>query len=170
MRSIDQLEKRKKEEVIDLLRNQIKLEDKLVCLYENTVEYIESGPVRHFLHMIQLDSIKHMDICQIAIDVLQGEDVLKPEKQELKDQLKLHIELEEDAIERANKILKNVWIKENKALSELIKRLRKDEKEHHMMLKNLTRKDFFRVVYGDLYGIFRDPEERYVKYEMKKRK
>ena len=166
MRSIDEVEKRKKDEVIDLLRNQMELEAKLVGLYENTVEYIESGPVKHLLHMIQLDSRKHIDICQIAIDVLQGEDVLKPEKQELKEQLQRHIELEKDAISRANNILKNVWIKENKALSELIKRLRKDEKEHHNTLKNFVRKEFFRVAYGDIYGIFRDPEKRYIKYEI----
>lgn len=170
MRSIDEIEKRKKEEVIDLLRNQIELEAKLLDLYENTIEYIESGPVKHLLHMIQLDSRKHIDICQTAIEVLQGEDVLKPEKRELTEQLQRHIELEEDAVERANNILKNVWIRENKALSELIKRLRKDEREHHKTLKNLTRKEFFRVAYGDLYGMFRDPEERYVKYEIKKKK
>lgn len=170
MRSIDKKEEREKEEVIDLLRNQIAVEGELVNLYEKTVGGIENSPVKHLLHTIQLDSKKHIDICQTAIDVLQGKDVLKPEKKELTEELQRHIELEKESIDRANKMLKNVWIRENKALSELIKKLRRDEKEHHQALKNLARKEFFRVAYGDLYGLFRDPEERYVKYESKKKK
>lgn len=126
--------------------------------------------MKHLLHRIQLDSKKHIDICQTAIDVLQGKDVLKPEKKELTEELQRHIELEKESIDKANKMLKNVWIRENKALSELIKKLRRNGKEHHQALKNLVRKEFFRVAYGDLYRLFRDLAERYVKYERKKKK
>jgi rubrerythrin len=170
MPSTKKIEEGEKDEVIGLLRSQIVLEEELVSLYEKTAGSFESGPVRHLLHMIQLDSRKHIDICQTTMEVLGGEDVLKPEKKELIGKLGRHIELEKDSINRVNKILKNVWIRENKGLNELIKKLRKDENEHHNALRRLAGKEFFRVVDGDLYGIFRDPEERYVKYEMKKKK
>jgi len=51
--------------------------------------------------------------------------------------------LECGAIERANEILKNTWIRENKALTALFKKLRDDERRHHQMLKNLMEKTFF---------------------------
>ena len=167
MNSRKELEESKRAEAINLLRKQMEVEGDLVKLYEETLGNIENRPVKHLLHMIQLDSKKHIDICQTALEVLQGEDLLKQEKRELIEELQQHIELEKDSIERADQILKNVWIRENKGLSELIKKLRRDERDHHKTLRKLARKEFFRVAYGDLYGIFRDPEERYVKYEKK---
>jgi len=170
MESRKEMEERKKDEVLDLLRKQLEIEGELVTLYGKTLSDIESSPVRHLLHMIELDSRKHIDICLTAIEVLQGEDILKSEKTELTEGLQRHIALEKDSIERANKILKNIWVRENKGLNELIRKLRNDEKEHHKALKNLAKKEFFQVAYGDLYGIFRDPEERYIKYERQKKK
>jgi rubrerythrin len=132
---IKEREEKEKEEVIDLLSKQIDVERKLVNLYKETVKDIKSNVVKHLLHMISLDSSKHIDICQLVIEVLQEEDVLKKEKGELLTGLKQHIELEIDAIDKANKILRNVWIRETKGLSELIKKWRNEEKEHHTMLK-----------------------------------
>lgn len=169
MKSRKEMEERKKDEVLDLLRKQLEIEGELVNLYGKTLSDIESSPVRHLLHMIELDSRKHIDICLAAIEVLQGEDILKS-KSELTEGLQKHIELEKDSIDRAGKILKNIWIRENKGLNELIKKLRNDEKEHHKALKNLAKKEFFQVEYGDLYGVFRDPEERYIKYGRHKKK
>lgn len=95
---------------------------------------------------------------------------MKPEKKELIKELQRHIELEKESIDRANKTLKNILIRENKGLCGLIKMLRKDEKEHHKTLKKLVGKEYFRIAYGDLYGLFRDPEERYIKYKKKSKK
>jgi rubrerythrin len=149
-------ERKEKERGVLLLREQMKVEGKLVGLYEKTASDIKSKPVRHLLHMIQLDSRKHIDICETAIEILMGEDVLKEEKQELLEGLRAHIELERGAIERANEILKNTWIKENKALTALFKKLRDDERRHHQMLKNLTDQTFFRQDPRDLAYVFRD--------------
>lgn len=76
--------------------------------------------------------------------------MVKPEKKKLIVELGPHTELKKDSIDRTNKILKNFWIRENKCLNELIKKLKKDEKEHHNALKRLSGKEFFRVVYGDM--------------------
>ena len=151
-------------EAIEMLKEQMQLEGKLVGLYERTAPNIENKPVRHMLHMIELDSRKHIDICQTVIEVLEGNDVFKENKEDLIKGLQEHIEMEQGAIERAEKLLKNVWIRENKALSELIKKLRDDEKHHHAALKKLSEKPFFRFLPGDFTVVFRGEEfaeERY---------
>jgi rubrerythrin len=158
---------KEKEEVIDLLNKQIDVERNLVNLYKETAKDIKSNDVKHLLHMISLDSRKHIDICQLVIVVLQGEDVLKEEKGEILTGLKQHIELEKEAIDKANKILGNVWIRETKGLSELIKKWRNEEKEHHTMLKQMVGKTFFRIDEFDFAAVFKSKaelEERYEKY------
>jgi rubrerythrin len=153
-----------KEEAIELLRDQMRVEGKLIALYEKSHKEIENLPVRHLLHTIQLDSMKHIDICNIAIEILRGEDVLAEEKVDLIRGLEEHVELEEGSIQRAEQILDNVWIQENKAVGELIKKLRDDEKRHHETLKRLSKKTFFRLDPRDFGVIMRGTEfaeERY---------
>jgi len=141
----EEWEKQDKIEVIDLLRKQIVTEQQLVRLYEETQGEVQSRVVRRLLHMIQLDSQKHIEICQLVIDVLQGEDILRNERREVIAGLKRHIELEKNALTLAKKVLKNVWIQETKGLQKLIKMWRDDEKKHHKALKNLTQMPFFRI-------------------------
>jgi len=168
MQQIKEREEREKADLMDLLSKQIQVEGELVGLYDKTVEEIKSPPVKHLLHMIRMDSMKHIDIFQVAMEVFQGDDILKPEKKELAERLKRHIELEKDSIERSKQILKNTWISEIKGLKELMERWRDDEKEHHRTLMKLTEKEFFRVSPTEWVGIFQDLEERYAKYERKK--
>lgn len=163
-------EEKEREDVIDLLGKQVKVERKLVSLYEETEGDIKSSAVKHLLHMIQLDSKKHIDICQLVIKVLTGEDVLKEEKEELMKGLQKHIKLEKEALDRSKKILANVWIRQNKGLRELINTWRKDEREHHKVLKKLAGKTFFRISDFDFGAMLKLPEqleERYVKYDKK---
>jgi rubrerythrin len=166
---IKEREEKEKEEVIELLRKQVDVERNLVTLYKETVKDIQSSAVKHLLHMISLDSRKHIDICQLVIEVLQGEDVLKEEKGELVTGLQRHLKLENDAIESANKILRNVWIRETKALNDLIKTWRNDEKEHIKTLKKLSGKTFFRIGGHDLAAL-RSTEELEERYRKQKRK
>ena len=84
-----------KEKAIRLLREQMEVEGKLVGLYAKYHKEIGNLPVRHLLHMIHLDSLKHIDICQTAIEILQGEDVLSEQKKDLVRGLRDHVELEE---------------------------------------------------------------------------
>jgi rubrerythrin len=167
---IKEREEKEKEEVINLLSIQVELEQKLVNLYKETSKDIKSNAVKHLLHMISLDSRKHIDICQLVIEILQGEDVLKEEKEELMTGLKQHMDLEKEAIERGNKILRNVWIQETKGLNELIKKWRNDEKEHHTMLKKLVGKTFFRIGDFDFSAALKSTKELEERYRKLKRK
>ena len=57
----DKWEEEERKEIIELLREQMKVEGRLVGLYENSAKELKSTPVRHLLHMINLDSWKHID-------------------------------------------------------------------------------------------------------------
>ena len=160
----DKWEEEERQEIIELLREQMKVEGRLVGLYENSAKELTSTPVRHLLHMINMDSRKHIDTCQIAIEILQGTDVFKEHKEDLLKGLKEHMELEEDSVKRANKLLRSTLISENQALKALIEKLRDDEKRHHNALKKLSEKPFFQIDPGDFTVIFQGEdfaEERY---------
>jgi rubrerythrin len=131
-------------ELITLLNTQLRMEEELIRLYEETKGRTESIGVSHLLHMMALDSMKHKDICQIVIGILRGDSILTPEKQEIKEGLNRHIELENGSVERTNKILKNQWVKETEGVRELIKELRDGKKNHHKILQTLLKKPFFR--------------------------
>ena len=167
MSTIDAIREREegaKQEALDLLREQLKVEGELVALYNETAPEIENKAVMHLLEMVALDSRKHIAICQAAIEVLEGEDVLSEDKPAIIEGLQRHLELEEDAIRRADDLLKNVWIRENKALSEMIRKLRDDERRHIETMRKLSEKPFFRFEPGDLTVVMRGvefAEERY---------
>lgn len=161
-------EEKSRQEAIQMLKEQIKLEGELIGLYERTAPEMENNPVKHMLHMIELDSRKHIDICQTVIEVLEGEDVFSEHKEELVEGLKDHIKMEEGAVQRAETLLKNVWIRENKALTELIKKLRDDEKHHTSALKKLSEKPFFRFLPGDFTVVFRGEEFAEERYKREK--
>jgi len=133
------------DEALDLLRKQIEVERTLVRLYVETFESLKSPAVKHLLHSIQLDSIKHIDICETAIEILCGEVIAQEEKGQLRQELSRHIQLEKDSIQRVNKIIGIGLVRENKGVERMMKGLSKDEKRHHKMLMQLIEKPFYRI-------------------------
>jgi hypothetical protein len=81
---------------------------------------------------------------------------LREEKAEIIKELTLHLDLEKKAIATANKVLKNIWIRQNQGLEVLIKKWRDNEVEHHTTLKTLMDKRFFRMDPYSLGSLFRD--------------
>jgi len=161
---------KEKEEVIKLLNNQLEVEKELKKFYEEAEGEAKSTPIKHILHMHQLDSMNHIDICLTVIEVLLGEDILTPEKKELYEILRNHIDLEKDSLKRIEKIMSNEWINKNQGLNELMKMLREDDKRHHQALIKLSDENFF-AVFDNISTIFKSPEEleeRYIKYERHK--
>ena len=49
-------EEKARQEAIQMLKEQIKVEGELIGLYERTAPSMENKPVKHILHMIELDS------------------------------------------------------------------------------------------------------------------
>jgi len=163
------IEEEEKQEVVELIRKQMRTERELIGMYEKTIGEVESRPVKRILHMIQVDSKKHIDILQASIEIIQGEDILKEDKRELSKNLKNHLELEKESIEIANRVLGYGWIRENRGLSELIKSWRDDEKRHHKAQKQLSKKTYFRISDYDGVALFRDEEFIEKRYRRSKR-
>lgn len=141
------------------------VESEAVTLYSEASEEVESSAVKHILHMIQLDSMKHLDVCQFIIDVLQGEDVLKNERQEIFNGLQRHLDIEKDSLNIAKKIERHYLIRNTKGFQELVKRWKNDEKEHHKALKNLINKTFFTTERSTIFTTPEKLEARYVGYK-----
>ena len=155
-------DEQRKEAALGLLRNQLRAEDELIRHYQETAEEAETLPLRYMLHMIQRDQMKHKEICQLAIGILQGEDFLKPEKEDLRKVLVQHHDLEEGSIDRLDKLIKNPWIKQIPDLHELFKTMKEDEKRHHDTIEDVLQKPFFRLDPTDLVTVLGavDLEER----------
>lgn len=73
--SVFNREDREKEEVVQLLKEQLAAEAELINLFDKTKNEVQSLFVRNLLHMMQLDSMKHLERCTSAIGLIHGEDV-----------------------------------------------------------------------------------------------
>ncbi len=162
-------EEKARQEAVELLKEQLKVEGQLVAMYNEIAPTFENKTVGHLLEMVMLDSRKHIAICQASIEVLEGEDVLSEDKPALREGLKRHLEIEEGAVKRANELLKNVWIRENQALNEMISKLRDDEKRHVETMKRLSKKAFIRIDSRDFTTMMRGVEAAEERYKLGKR-
>ena len=161
--SIDR-DTKEKEEVVEMLEKQLQIEGKLVGLYEKHERETENKAMKRLMQMYRLDSQRHINILQAAIEIIQGEELFIEDKAPLAETLKEHLELEKEALDNANKILNKVWVAENKGLKGLIELWRDDERRHHKGLKDLTEKIYIRLGSNDMVALFRGEEfleERY---------
>ena len=162
-------EEETRQEAVELLKKQMEVEEQLIAMYNEAAPTFENKAVGHLLEMVMLDSKKHIAICQTAIEVLEGVDILSEDKPELREGLKRHLEVEEGAVKRANELLKNVWIRENQALNEMISKLRDDEKRHVETMKRLSKKAFIRLNATDFTTMMRGVESAEERYKLSKR-
>jgi len=142
---LDEKERKMQAEAVSLLNKQIDVEREIIGLCRKTAENVESPAVRHLLHSIELDSAKHIHICQTSIEILSGEELAREEKQQFTEELERHIELEKDSIDRVGRIKGIQLVRENKGVDRLMKNLSDDEKRHHKMLRKLISQPFYRV-------------------------
>ena len=157
-------EKEERQKVVEILKNQINIEGELVAQYKNYGEKLENTPVRQMLHMIMFDSQKHMVSLQAAIDIIEGQDVLIEDRRGLKEGLKRHIELEMESIKSAKKTLNYAWVQNMPGLKVLLEAWRDEEKRHHKILKQLSKKPYIEI--DQMHAVFRDEdffEERYLR-------
>jgi rubrerythrin len=167
---IGNTEKEERKLAVELLRKQIITEGKLVAQYKEFGEKVANLPVRRMLHMIMFDSQKHMEALQAAIENIQGNLVLKEDREELKEGLKRHIELEMESIKAAEMVLKFSWIRYTKGLKELLEGWRNEEKRHHQTLKKLSEKPFIMADPSDWVTLFRGDDELEERYLRSKRR
>ena len=162
----DDWELKEKREVVESLREQLTIEGELVGLYEEYERGTGNKAMGRVMQMFRLDSQRHINIIQAAIELLEGEDVFTEDKEPLKESLARHLELEAEALRRANTILGKVWVEETKGLKELLHMWRDDERRHHAAIKDLASRTYFRLTSNDMVALFRDEaflEDRYRK-------
>ena len=144
-----------KTEALSLLQEQLETEKSLVEMYEETSPLILSEPAEWLLHMIQLDSLKHIAIFNLAIEIIEGRKIQKIDRHEIAVGLEKHLELEKESIERAKKIRGLRLVQENSGLSRLLEIWAKDEKVHHASLQRLRDEKYTRVNVFDAYTEYR---------------
>lgn len=162
-----------KKEAIETLREQLKVEGQLIGLYEEHERLSENKAMRRIMQMFRLDSQRHINILQAAIEIIEGEEVYIEDKKPLAETLEKHLALEKKALDNANKILGKSWVDENKGLKGLLQLWRDDEKRHHQAIKDLTSNTYLRLGSNDMVALFRGEEfleERYRKAKEFKKK
>jgi hypothetical protein len=132
--------------------------------------------MKRIMQMFRLDSQRHINILQAAIEIINEEELYIEDRKPLAASLKRHLELEAEALKNANKLLSISWISDNQGLRNLLEMWRDDERRHHAALKKITDRPYFRLTSNDMVAIFREEdflEERYKRakeYREKKEK
>ncbi len=163
---VDERENKQKTEAVETIKEQLVIEGQLVGLYEEYERETENKAMKRVMQMFRLDSQRHINILQAAIEIIQGEEIFIEDRRPLQETLKKHLELEAEALKKADSLLKIAWIDDNKGLKNLLEIWRDDEKRHHSSLKQIVSKPFLRLGSNDMVTLFRDEEfleERYRK-------
>jgi len=123
-------------ELVGFLKEQIKVEKKIVESLNHSLVTIENPAVVGVLRGISLDSAKHAEMYASAVQL--STNVPKALKQEnLDEQRKLvekHIQLEAELIKKIDQELPKV---ENPKVRLLLDAILQDEKRHHGLLKQV---------------------------------
>jgi len=123
------------EELIRLLREQIKLERKMVDSMNRTTMKLKNAVVKQLLNGIALDSKKHQDILNAIIELLRVATAMtEVERDQLSAIIGEHIEVEE-------RMLNNVKVigdkTDNVRVKFLLQYIASDEKRHHQTLREI---------------------------------
>ena len=148
-----------KEDLIGFLKEQIKVENKIVDSLNKSLPEIDNSTVKGVLKGISLDSIKHAEMYASAVRLITT--VAKAMTQEnldkQKDLVEKHIQMEAELIRKISKVLPT--IKDSK-VKLLLKAILEDEKRHHGLLKEvleilvkgetITEADWWDIIWKDV--------------------
>ena len=125
-----------KEELITFLKEQIKIENKIVESLNKSVREIENPTVKGVLKGISLDSIKHSHLYSSAIELLTSisRALTQEHLDKQRELVEKHIRMEAELIEKLNKTIPNI---ENEKIKLLLNAIQSDEKRHHELLKKV---------------------------------
>jgi len=125
-----------KDELTDFLKDQIRIENKIVESLSSSLDEIRNPAVKGVLKGISLDSMKHAEMYASAVGLLtRVQPALAQEH--LDKQRKLvqkHIQLEAELIEKISKKLPSI---EDKKVKLLLNAILTDERRHHKLLKEV---------------------------------
>ena len=125
-----------KDELTKFMKEQIKIENKIVQSLNNSLVDIGNPAVKGVLKGISLDSVKHAEMYSSAIALLTtvSKALTQENLDKQKDLVEKHIQMEAELIEKISKMLPGV--KDSK-VKLLLNAILADEKRHHELLKKV---------------------------------
>ena len=125
-----------KDELTNFLKDQIKIENKIVESLNSSLDEIRNPAVKGVLKGISLDSVKHAEMYASAVGLLTHvQPALAQEHLDKQRELvEKHIQLEAELIEKISKRLPNI---EDKKVKLLLNAILSDERRHHQLLKEV---------------------------------
>jgi len=123
-----------KNELIEFMKRQIKIENEIVDSLNNALIDMKNPPVRGVLKGISLDSVKHAEMYAAATELLTrvSQAITQEQLDKQKAVVEKHIRLEAELIKKISDLLPTV---ENEKVKLLLSAILEDEKRHHELLK-----------------------------------
>lgn len=148
-----------KDELVEFLKEQVKVENKIVDSLNKSLPEIDNPTVKGVLKGVSLDSVKHAEMYASAVRLMTT--VSKALTQENLDKQKglveRHIQMEADLIKKISKVLPTV---KDKKVKLLLSAILEDEKRHHGLLKQIleilvkgetiTEADWWGIIWKDV--------------------
>jgi ferritin-like metal-binding protein YciE len=130
----------------ELLKDQIKLEKEIANRLTTLEKRVDSIAARLLIREMQLDSKKHAEILQAALEVIGGPKSfweytveINADKGAVKKELEDHIKAEQEMIRQLKEETKRT---NDEALKLLLKHFEEDEKKHHENIQTILHKAY----------------------------
>jgi rubrerythrin len=125
-----------KDELVRFLKDQIKVENKIVDSLNKSLPAIGNPTVKGVLKGISLDSVKHAEMYSSAVTLMTtvSKALTQENLDEQKDLIEKHVRMEAELIQKIGKMLPSV---RDKKVNLLLEAILADEKRHHELLKNV---------------------------------
>ena len=148
-----------KDELVEFLKEQVKVENKIVDSLNKSLPEIDNPTVKGVLKGVSLDSVKHAEMYSSAVRLMTtvSKALTQENLDKQKDLVERHIQMEADLIKKISKILPTV--KDNK-VKLLLSAILEDEKRHHGLLKQIleilvkgetiTEADWWDIIWKDV--------------------
>ena len=123
-----------KDNLLEFLKNQIKVEKEIVASLEKPLLAMKNPAVKGVLKGVSLDSIKHAELYMSAVTLLTSASTALTQDN-LDEQRKLvekHIEIESELIKKLETMIPTI---DNSKVVFLLNSILADERRHHEMLK-----------------------------------
>jgi fructose-1,6-bisphosphatase/sedoheptulose 1,7-bisphosphatase-like protein len=124
------------DELVDLFKNQIKIEKTIVASVAEGLVDIKNPAVEGVLRGISLDSTKHAEMYSSAINLLTGipRALTEENLDKQRELVEKHIRLEAGIIKKLRKVIPSV---QNKKVKLLLEAILSDEVRHHDLLEKV---------------------------------
>ena len=148
-----------KDELVEFLKEQVKVENKIVDALNKSLPEIDNPTVKGVLKGVSLDSVKHAEMYASAVRLMTtvSKALTQENLDKQKDLVERHIQMEADLIKKISKVLPTV--KDNKVRL-LLSAILEDEKRHHGLLKQIleilvkgetiTEADWWDIIWKDV--------------------